>query len=186
MADPIFLILQGFILFLPAMAANSLAVVTGGIGRMDFGRSLRDGRRIFGDGKSWSGFLGGITLSIVFGYIILGTDFLLKYPLYPYGYGLFYPMADIAPMCVGSMTGDLTGSFIKRRIGIPSGGNAHLLDQIPFALMSFLFIFVFDPSFFYAVYYNFFAIPFILIVTPPIHRAVNIIGYKMNRKSVPW
>ncbi|MCL4314958.1 MAG: CDP-2,3-bis-(O-geranylgeranyl)-sn-glycerol synthase [Candidatus Thermoplasmatota archaeon] len=186
MGNPLFLIIQGFVLFLPAMAANSLAVVTGGIGKMDFGKSMRDGHRIFGDGKTWSGFLGGIALSITFGYIILGVDYLMKYPLYPYGYGAIYPLSSLVPMCAGSLTGDLAGSFTKRRIGIPSGGNAHLLDQIPFAIMSLIFIFVFDPSFFYAVYYNYFAIPFILIITPPIHRAVNIIGYRMNRKSVPW
>ncbi len=84
----------------------------------------------------------------------------------------------------GSLTGDVIGSFIKRRIGIERGGKGFLLDQWPFVLVALLLLFVFSRHFFSIVYMNFLAIPELLIVTPPLHRAVNIIGYKMKKKDV--
>ena len=186
MPDPVFLALQGIILILPAMAANSLAVITGGRGRMDFGKSFIDGRRIFGDGKTWSGFFGGILLAMVFGLIIMGIDSLLGNPFLPYGSGIPDAIYVLLVMTSGSLVGDAAGSFMKRRLGIKSGGNAGLLDQLPFILMSFLFIGLFAWNFFYQAYWNYFAVPVILIITPPVHRIVNVIGFKINRKSVPW
>ena len=54
---------------LPAHAANPLAVVFGGGTPMDFGRSLRDGKRILGDGKTWRGFVGGAASGFVLGLV---------------------------------------------------------------------------------------------------------------------
>src|SRR2546427_13302198 len=48
-----------FWFLLPAYVANPMAVVSGGGTPMDFGRTLRDGRRLLGDGKTWRGFAGG-------------------------------------------------------------------------------------------------------------------------------
>ncbi len=186
MPDPVFLVLQGFILILPAMAANPLAVITGGKWKMDFGKNFTDGNRILGDGKTWSGFFGGAVLAVVLGYIIIGFNFIAGSPLVNYGAGLTGPLAVLFVMSLGAMAGDSLGSFIKRRIGIKSGGNAGLLDQLPFVMVSLLFLAILEWNFFSQVYWNYFAIPVIVILTPPIHRAVNVIGFKLNRKSVPW
>src|SRR5437870_12474599 len=53
---------QALWFFLPAFVANPTAVVFGGGTPIDFGRTLRDGQRLFGDGKTWRGLVGG-TLS---------------------------------------------------------------------------------------------------------------------------
>src|SRR3989441_8052811 len=50
---------QALWFFLPAFVANPMAVVFGGGTPIDFGRILRDGERLFGDGKTWRGLLGG-------------------------------------------------------------------------------------------------------------------------------
>src|SRR5437867_4461168 len=56
-----------FWFLLPAYVANPMAVVFGGGTPMDFGRSMRDGRRVLGDGKTWRGFAGGIASGFVLG-----------------------------------------------------------------------------------------------------------------------
>src|SRR3989454_11668937 len=50
---------QALWFFLPAYVANPMAVVFGGGTPIDFGRTLRDGERLFGDGKTWRGLVGG-------------------------------------------------------------------------------------------------------------------------------
>ena len=57
----------------PAYIANSVAVLTGGRFPIDQGKTLSDGNRILGDGKTWSGLIGGTVGGIIFG-IILNSD----------------------------------------------------------------------------------------------------------------
>ena len=58
----------------PAYIANSVAVLTGGKYPIDQGRTLSDGNRILGDGKTWSGLLGGTLGGIMFGIILDSGD----------------------------------------------------------------------------------------------------------------
>ncbi|MEM0140401.1 MAG: CDP-archaeol synthase, partial [Ferroplasma sp.] len=66
------------------------------------------------------------------------------------------------------------------------GAKGSILDQWPFVLVSFLFVFIFARTFFIAVYGDLIAIIAILVITPPIHRGVNILAYKFKMKDVPW
>src|SRR2546423_15390652 len=50
---------QALWFFLPAFVANPFAVLSGGGAPIDGGRNLSDGQRIFGDGKTWRGLVGG-------------------------------------------------------------------------------------------------------------------------------
>jgi len=52
--------------------------------------------------------------------------------------------------------------------------------------MSFLLLFIFARPFFMKFYGDFIAIVIILVITPPIHRGVNILAYKFKMKDVPW
>src|SRR3989442_5889159 len=58
---------QALWFFLPAFVANPMAVVFGGGTPIDFGRTLRDRERLFGDGKTWRGPLGGTVSGAVLG-----------------------------------------------------------------------------------------------------------------------
>src|SRR2546426_2043485 len=69
---------QALWFFLPAFVANPMAVVFGGGTPIDFGRTLRDRERLFGDGKTWRGLLGG-TLAGAF----LGLAFALPVNHFP-------------------------------------------------------------------------------------------------------
>jgi CDP-2,3-bis-(O-geranylgeranyl)-sn-glycerol synthase len=185
MADILLQILYSLYFFLPAFVANPSAVLTKGSTKMDFGRSFRSGRRILGDGKSWAGFVGGILFGYVFGLILFGIAYYLGSDI---NYTFIIPLVSIPILILslGSMVGDAAGSFIKRRLGMSSGQNGFLLDQYPFALMALFLLYLAAPGFFLEVYWNVPAILIILIITPPLHRAVNIVGYRMKRKSVPW
>ncbi|MCL4438330.1 MAG: CDP-2,3-bis-(O-geranylgeranyl)-sn-glycerol synthase [Candidatus Thermoplasmatota archaeon] len=187
MLDYPLLIVSAFILFIPAFIANPSAVITGGHYPMDFGKNFPDGRRILGDGKTWSGYFGGSLIGVGSGLILLAIfhfAHVLPYPVY--GLNLEQVAVALFAMSFGSLTGDVLGSFIKRRINIPRGGKGSLLDMWPFALVSFLFLYIFARGFFMNYYGNVIGILTILIITPPLHRAVNIIGYRMKRKDVPW
>lgn len=179
-------VLVAFILFLPSFVANPAAVLTKGKTKMDFGKNFSDGRRILGDGKSWGGFFGGSLIGAITGiviYIPLSYASIFSSP-FP---GDTLEIIGIAlSLSFGSLTGDALGSFIKRRLGMKSGHSAFLLDQWPFVLVSFLFLFLFYGAFFMQYYGNIIGAVTILIVTPPLHRAINVIGYRMNRKDVPW
>lgn len=177
-------VIQSIIMFIPALIANSGAVITGGHFVIDRGKKFFDGRRILGNGKTLSGYLGGIGIGTITGFIIYLISGAFGYALGTYGnvYGaLMIPLV----MATGSLTGDIAGSFIKRRIGIDRGGKGGLLDQWPFALMAFLFLYIFERSYF-MLHYVYLPMIVILVIVPPIHRAVNIIGYRMHKKDVPW
>lgn len=171
--------------FLPAFAANPSAVIAKGKIKMDFGKKLPDGKRIFGEGKSWRGFFGGI----LFGYI---TGLLCYVIAYALGASVNYPFTftlisfAILALSAGSMSGDLVGSFLKRRIGMESGQNGFLIDQYPFVIFALLFLLLASSRFFYSIYWNIPAVLSIIIITPPLHRIVNIIGFRIGRKNVPW
>jgi CDP-2,3-bis-(O-geranylgeranyl)-sn-glycerol synthase len=79
----------------------------------------------------------------------------------------------------GAMVGDLGGSFIKRRLGIPRGRPAPLLDQLDFIIGMFIFL-----SFVIAVKWEWVVI--LVIITPVIHLAANGIAYLAKIKSVPY
>ena len=48
---------QALWFFVPAFVANPAAVLFGGGAPIDSGRTLRDGERVFGDGKTWRGLV---------------------------------------------------------------------------------------------------------------------------------
>ncbi|EQD27161.1 Phosphatidate cytidylyltransferase, partial [mine drainage metagenome] len=120
MVDPLFQAVEALYVFIPAFAANSAAVLTGGYGKMDFGRNFIDGKRILGDGKTWSGYIGGTVLASILGLILYSL--MLVFPLFANYPDPLLALYGAALLSAGSLTGDAFGSFIKRRIGIQRGG----------------------------------------------------------------
>ena len=94
---------------------------------MDGGKELKDGKRIFGNNKTWLGFLTMIGCSIVthvvWGLICrLFTDMQNMNQLYLcYENNLLYNIIVGAIMGVAYMIFELPNSFIKRRLDIPDG-----------------------------------------------------------------
>ncbi|HEX9907762.1 MAG TPA: CDP-2,3-bis-(O-geranylgeranyl)-sn-glycerol synthase [Thermoplasmata archaeon] len=173
---------------LPALVPNSAAVLLGGGTPMDFGRSWR-GKRILGDGKTWRGFFGGALSGAVVGFLQIGLAELLG-THGSWGFGpLPMSVAAVFSLSFGSMLGDSVGSFLKRRIGKERGAKTPILDQYNFVAGAFALILIVDSEWFlerFAEGNGWMALVAFLILVPLIHRGVNIIGYKMGKKHVPW
>ncbi|MFH0816975.1 MAG: CDP-2,3-bis-(O-geranylgeranyl)-sn-glycerol synthase [Methanobacteriota archaeon] len=187
--DPLGAALLGIWLFLPAMAPNSGAVLLGGGAPMDFGRSMKDGRRVFGDGKTWRGFFGGIACGIGLGLVQMG----IAYAAGSGDYWGFSPFPGILLvflfLSVGAMLGDLLGSFVKRRLGGERGASYPVLDIYVFVAMAILFVALFQNGWFTEHYlsdWGWLGLVTVLSLTPLLHRGVNVIGFKMGKKKVPW
>ncbi len=184
-------ILEGIVitlwLMLPVYLPNPAAVIFGGGTPIDFGKNFIDGRRILGKGKTWRGFFGGALSGLVFGVIQNLGAFYLPQQWFPcFSTSWFYAILLLATMSFGAMLGDSFGSFIKRRMGIESGGKAFLLDQLMFVIIAWLLIYLFFPQWFLWHFWNVVSIITVFVLTPFIHRAVNIIAYKVGLKNVPW
>ncbi|MBN2478532.1 CDP-2,3-bis-(O-geranylgeranyl)-sn-glycerol synthase [Candidatus Micrarchaeota archaeon] len=159
---------------LPAYFANALPVVLGGGTPIDLGKTLSDGTRLLGDGKTIRGFIGGV-LGGTLAALIISVLFILP--------GFTFQTQIICGflLSLGTMTGDSAGSFIKRRMKI-SRGKSFLLDQIFFLAFALIFAFPFTPS------YVFELLPliFLFALTYLLHIITNIIANRAGLKSVPW
>ena len=182
------LIIRTFWLMFPAYAVNSAAVFVGGGTPMDFGRKAKDGDRILGDGKTWRGFFGGSLAGVVIGLAMNWIALQLPENGYvvPFDRNYLYAAYVIALLSLGSMTGDAIGSYVKRRMKIPRGGKANLMDPLGFVVTAWAFVAIGATAWFVAYMWGVVPILTMVILTPLIHRLTNILGYKMGRKKVPW
>lgn len=89
---------------------------------LDCGARFLDGRPLLGPSKTWRGYLFAIPITIAFA-LIEGLDM---------GTGLVFSLAVLL--------GDSLTSFIKRRIGLASGGHAPGLDQVLESLLPLLVV----------------------------------------------
>jgi CDP-2,3-bis-(O-geranylgeranyl)-sn-glycerol synthase len=85
----------------------------------------------------------------------------------------------IIALSTGALFGDVAGSFIKRRYGIPTGKKTIPLDQLDFLIFSLIF-----AGFFVSIETSIILV--LLVLTPPIHLLTNFIGYSIKLKKKPW
>ena len=208
-------VLALLLLYGPAYLSNTGAMIFGKaipkitgmkVWVIDSGKDWKDGNRLLGDGKSWNGLLGGPLLS---GFLtMLATHLwsgngLESKPFYdplmamqhvdPWFtvFGLYGSAFFIGYVLgFGSLVGDSLGSFVKRRRGLKREGEisskAPLLDTLPFAVVCFIFGLVLFPNQLYGSHQLIPSMIWLLILTPIIHRSVNVFGYKIGLKSVPY
>ncbi|MEM3213774.1 MAG: CDP-2,3-bis-(O-geranylgeranyl)-sn-glycerol synthase, partial [Metallosphaera sp.] len=116
-------LLLGLLYYLPAFIANGSGPLVKNGRPIDLGKIFVDGRRVLGDGKTFEGLLISLTYGTTVGVAI--------------SFFLGYKWIVVSFMeSLGAMLGDMVGAFIKRRLNIPRGGRAPLLDQIDFVLGS--------------------------------------------------
>ena len=168
-----------WILF-PAYAANVFPPLVKGRIRLDERRKMKDGKRVLGDGKTLEGMIAGIIMGTAIG--------ALEWAVLPYinayssQFGVVFPHMSIfvgSMIAFGAVFGDMAASFVKRRIGMRRGQSAFLLDQLDFIAGAIVFAYAFTQISIYMMF-------FMLVVTPAIHFASCVIGYKLGVKKVPW
>ncbi len=171
---------------LPAYIANMAPVFAQKFGALKFlarpvdgGRTFR-GQPIFGNNKTWRGFLVGVVAAVAVSWL---QYFLYQFPVFRTISLLDYPESN--PWFLGfllgfgALFGDLIKSFFKRRVNLKPGARWIPFDQIDFALGALVFVApVYFPSWP--------AVIFILLLSPVLHIATNNIGYLLRIKNTRW
>lgn len=167
-------------LMLPAYVANPLAVVFGGGKPIDMGMKWYDGQRIFGDGKTIRGLIGGTACGIVSGIIQIYAASAFSIPIAP-------TLTAVITLSFGALLGDMIKSFFKRRIGFVRGAELPLIDQLDFVAGAWLLTYIFDHDWFTKYFISYpWIIVTVLVLTPILHRLTNIFGYNIKLKKEPW
>lgn len=186
MVFDLFTLVEGLWIVLPAYAANGFAPLVKyrkTLHPIDRGKTWH-GKPIFGHGKTWEGLLLGVVIAI-----IIAVVQQIAFPFLPWGLSeeLHGVTLNIVPMSallglllgLGSMVGDLGGSFVKRRLGFRRGKSFPVLDQDDFLVGAFLF-----ASLLVAVEVSW--VILYLILTPIFHLIASAIGYKAGVKREPY
>jgi CDP-2,3-bis-(O-geranylgeranyl)-sn-glycerol synthase len=171
--DVALLIAQALIFIFPAYCANGTPVLAGGGTRMDFGKNFIDGKRVFGNNKTFRGFFFGWAVGVGVGLL---EGFVFGFEKVPLLLSVLIPL--------GALLGDLTGAFIKRRLNISPGGLLPIVDQVDFVVGAVVFSLPLALINWQGLSWQ--LVLTVLIITPPIHLFTNFLAYKMNLKKHPW
>jgi CDP-2,3-bis-(O-geranylgeranyl)-sn-glycerol synthase len=171
-------------IMLPAYVPNPAAVIFGGGPPIDEGVTWRDGRRLFGDGKTVRGFVLGVLAGIAVGGVELWVQTLAGWTL-NWSFLPLHTVLTVTTLAFGALLGDLAKSFIKRRMGKGQGQPWPVADQYDLVLGALLLTLILAPSW---LLENI-TLPvliWILVLTPVLHRITNIAGHRLGVKRVPW
>jgi CDP-2,3-bis-(O-geranylgeranyl)-sn-glycerol synthase len=183
------LIITAFWLMIPAYLPNPFAAVFGGGKPIDGGRTLKDGRRIIGDGKTYRGLFSGIFFGVLAGSIqiwLTSRGFaILGIEMPAFGMDLLSAFKVVFALACGSLFGDMFKSFFKRRMGLKRGAPLPLVDQLDFVIGAWAFAYLAAPEWFVNNFTTGIMLT-VLITTPLLHLTTNIIGYLAGIKKEPW
>jgi CDP-2,3-bis-(O-geranylgeranyl)-sn-glycerol synthase len=159
MAD-VFWIAETIYMYLPAYLANAAPVILGGGRPLDGDRKWLDGRPLLGSHKTVRGTLSGLAIGILVG-ILQGK-----------------PLRGVL-LSIGTIGGDITISFIKRRMGMEPGALFPVADQIGFIVLAVALTSLVEPT-------TWERVVTILVATVPIHFLTNVCAWLLKLKSDPW
>ncbi len=91
----------------------------------------------------------------------------------------FRSIPQVLLVALGALLGDVLGALVKRRLNIPRGGPAPVLDQLAFLSVAILLGMIANPM-------PLILVGVLLLVTPAIHLLANAIAYLLRLKDVPW
>jgi CDP-2,3-bis-(O-geranylgeranyl)-sn-glycerol synthase len=164
----------------PAFVANATPLVVKNIVSkrhpIDFGKTFIDGRRVFGDSKSWEGLLAGVLTGALVGALLA-----------PVFQGRYVETA-VSGFLQGTaaMLGDLANSFLKRRIGLKPGAPLPVLDQVSFMVAALIFVRLLNLDTSVGIRVGPAESTVILLLTLVLHPLTNYIAYLLKLKEVPY
>lgn len=208
-------ILHALWMFLPAYVANMSPVlvaklIPGWTAPIDGGRVAKDGQRVLGPGKTWRGLAGGTVLGGAAAVAVarLSREWGLMagwdYSANGYCGGDLGPVAcDAAGAAwwavflfgafVGFMAlvGDAVKSYFKRRTGRDRGRPWVPFDQLDFVVFGLAGMVVASPLLAdgwlrHALLDDWVVLATLVVLTPFLHFLVNVLGYVLRLKEVPW
>ncbi len=139
---------------------------------VDGGKTLKDGRRLFGENKTWRGLIGGSIIGILIGVLIWYLNTLYSF------FDFSYPFFIGVPMVIGDHIADLLGSYIKRRLDIKPGGTIPLYDQGSWMVVGILLALPFTSPIPWAY------VLIIIILTPLLHILLGFVSMWLKIKKV--
>ena len=107
---------------------------------MDFNKNFIDGKRIFGDNKTWKGFFGYIVFNVIIA-VILGLIFNLLHANDLNFFYIYHSNTIKYNLLIGFLLGlfytlfELPNSFLKRRLGIKEGKTIKGFKKIFFIIL---------------------------------------------------
>lgn len=144
------------------------------------GGKIWNGKPILGPHKTWGGFLSGIigsTMIVFLQKILYQYDSFAKISYINYQKENIFWVGFLFGF--GALFGDSIKSLIKRRLNIKSGDKFFPWDQLDMLLGAGILIAIIKPI---SLHMWIFYIGFTLVA----HPLINIIGYKLKLKEVPW
>jgi CDP-2,3-bis-(O-geranylgeranyl)-sn-glycerol synthase len=112
------------------MIANAMPVLVSGSKPIDGGRLFFDKKPLLGKNKTWEGFMMGL----IGAYLTASTI------------GVILDDIWIVAIATGAgifaLIGDIIGAFVKRRLNLPPGAPAPLLDQLDFFAATTLYYYL--------------------------------------------
>ncbi|MCX8166656.1 MAG: CDP-archaeol synthase [Candidatus Micrarchaeota archaeon] len=153
-------ILRTFIAVLPAMVANATPVIFGGGAKISI--------PLFGKNKTIRGFVSGVFAGLFTGVVL----YFITQGIF---FGKLWVMIGLL-QGIGAMTGDLLGSYIKRRIKIKEGDEFFIVDQLGFMIFAIVFTN-------HIISLNVKQIIAVLIITFFLHKIMNVIAYLVKLKK---
>jgi len=159
--------------------AQKLGILKFLSGPADGGKTI-SGKRIFGDHKTWRGFLAGVLAAIFVAWLqhfFYSIQFFQKISLINYSETQWCLLGFLFGF--GALFGDLVKSFLKRMVNIAPGAPWIPFDQLDFVIGALIFA---APVYFPAWP----AVAVILIFSPILHIAANNIGYLLRIKNTRW
>ncbi|MHA1315113.1 MAG: CDP-2,3-bis-(O-geranylgeranyl)-sn-glycerol synthase [Candidatus Helarchaeota archaeon] len=217
--DWLIMLMLSILTFAPAFIANAGMTIAGTLRRtshpIDFGKNFFDGERIFGDGKTVEGFIGGVIIGIAISPFLLFLHFLAQSVAYfetrisLFGGPLYYVAMKLITfdeftrvLAVYPLT--IIWVHVPRiillSIGTPVGDLVGSFIKRRFKVPRGAQFPVLDQIDFICISILFtlplFLMPWyflpwyyyvlILIFTPLIALFANFVAYKLGKKSVPW
>jgi len=145
--------------------ANAAPLLLGGGAALDRGRIFLDGQPLLGAHKTVRGLVAGVIAGSATGLAESVVD----------------PRLLIAGVliAIGSVLGDLSGAFLKRRLRISPGSPMPIVDQLDFVFGGLLLGQVLFPL-------SLLSIVIVVLVTPPIHLGTNYGAYLLGIKRTRW
>ncbi len=159
---------EAFLLMIPAMVANGSAVLVRHGTPIDFRKTLWDGRRVLGDGKTFEGLLVALSFATIMGGVLAAATG--EAPRLAYGF-----LAGL-----GAMLGDMAGSFVKRRLNLARGAPLPVVDQLDFVAGAALLLYLAGAP---LGIYGLVLVSALILV---LHRATNLAAHRLGLKDVPW
>jgi len=152
---------------------------------IDRGKKLADEGYLFGQNKTYRGFLVGMLGGVIGGALqalLYNTGFFHSLSINGIAYdNLTFMICFGALMGFGAIFGDLTESFFKRRLGIGSGKSFVPWDQIDLVIGAYVLIL---PIAYSIVSWQLFLCS--LIITFFLHILVNHIAFYLKIRKEKW